>query len=139
MENPENRNLKSHEKSFDVESRDKVRGALTPLIQEIGIVVEASELKNRTKQEMQEFLQKFLMQLEDDDYVSRVWVSFTPDGNIMRARSEEGIYDLDNTLRYLWSELGGFLSPLSVALNDESQQEMREVKKAIQDCIETLE
>ncbi len=139
MENPENRNLKSHEKSFDVESRDKVRSALTPLIQEIGIVVEASELKNRTKQEMQEFLQKFLTQLEDDGYVSRVWVSFTPDGNIMRARSEEGVYDLDNTLRYLWSELGGFLSPLSVVLNDESQQEMREVKKAIQDCIETLE
>lgn len=139
MENPENRNLKSHEKSFDVESRDKVRSALTPLIQEIGIVVDSSQLKDRTKKEMQEFLQKFMTQLEDDDYVRRVWVSFTSDGDMKRARSEEGVYDLDNTLRYLWSELRGFFSSLSVTLSGESQKEMGEVKKAIQHCIETLE
>ncbi len=139
MEGPESKILASRERIFDIESRDTVRSALTPLIQEIGTLIEASQLKGNTKQNMGELLQKFMTDLEDDDLVERVWVSFTPDGDIQRARSEEGVYDIHNTLRYLWSELEGFFSPVSVALNGESQTEMKEVKKAIQHQIETLE
>ena len=124
---------------FDAESRDVVRDALKSLLQEFAVIIDSSLLREGTKQEMRDFLLKFITEFEDDGIVERGWVTFDSGGNIIRARSEKGVYDLQNTLRYLLEEMHGrFFNPLAVSLINESQKEMREVKNVVQSAINVM-
>ncbi len=119
--------------TFDVESRDKVREHFFAIKADIELMIDASLLREKTKKEMKDFFQKFLNELEDDGIVERGWVTFNSKGDIVRARSENGVYDLRNTCRYFLEEMGGqFFSSLSVAFLNESHKEMREVRLAIE-------
>ena len=120
-------------KAFDRESRDSVRESLVAVMEEVVTIVDSSNLKQGTKNEIRNFLNVLLIDFEDDGVVERGWVSFTSGGDIIRARSEDGVYDAKNTLRYIQDELQGkFFNPLAVSFLNESQKEMHEVKVAVQ-------
>jgi len=133
MESGEFQKMPNHETvRFDVESRDRVRKALSHVLNEVSVLIESSELAEGTKKEVADFLQQFVLDFEDDGIVERGWVTFDSSGNIIRARSAEGVYDVQNTFRYLLEEMEGkFFNPLSVSFLNESQKEMREVKNAV--------
>ena len=140
MENGELKKSAVSEKvTFNLESRDAVRGHLVSLKEDITILVDSSQLQDKTKQEMRDFLLKFITEFEDDGIVERGWVTFDSGDNIIRARSEKGMYDLRNTLRYFLGEMNGrFFNPLAVSLINESQKEMREVKNVVQSAINVM-
>lgn len=133
MEHNEFRRMSSNESAmFDARSRDVVYEALTPLFKEVTTVIDSSQLKDGTKKGIHNFLQQFANEFEDDGIVERGWVTFDSSGNIIRARSAEGVYDVQNTFRYLLEEMEGkFFNPLAVSFLNESQKEMREVKNAV--------
>ena len=138
MENGELNNV-SEKLTFDSESRNTVRESLILLNKDIEDLIDASLLRDTTKQEMRDFLIKFVTDFENDGIVERGWVTFDKSGNIIRARSEDGIYDLQNTLRYFLEEMNGkFFHPISVSLLNESQKEMREVKNAVQSTMNVM-
>jgi hypothetical protein len=89
---------------FDVESRDKVRSLLSESVIEILELTQSSFLNVDIQNQITAFYSELQNQILDDTIVERTWVTFDTNGEIVRSRSEDGVYDADNTIRYILSK-----------------------------------
>ena len=133
MENKEPTIISARENAaFSVESRDAVRIFFISAQRDIEEIVGASTLKEATKKAMNEFFACFLSELDNDEIVERSWVTFEKNGDIVRARSEIGIYDVFNSCLYFTQSFGEkFLSDIGIAFKPELKKELRQCQMII--------
>ncbi|MCF7815992.1 MAG: hypothetical protein K9M10_03835 [Candidatus Pacebacteria bacterium] len=122
----------SEKKPYDKESQRLVISFIEGTKEYIFGHIDQSALPNRVKSEMCDYVEEFLLNLNDDGVAERMLVAFDGDGNIIRARSEEGVYDPFNAAQVLVTGLSEqFSTSIGTALMGVKNDEMKKLTMAI--------